>query len=106
MKPIYPFPKRSPDLALGSIASNAANRTQTIIAGAMQIVVPSPDVNELQAITKRCVTQPSMQQGLLSRVSTLDLNEFVSQIKQIPQAQMPAACATDLVAVAEALQKP
>jgi WD40 repeat protein len=91
---------------LGSIASNAANRTQTIIAGAMQIVVPSPDVNELQAITKRCVTQPSMQQGLLSRVSTLDLNEFVSQIKQIPQAQMPAACAADLVAVAEALQKP
>jgi hypothetical protein len=61
---------------LGSIASNAANRTQTIIAGAMQIVAPSPDVNE-----------------------------FVSQIKQIPQAQMPAACAADLIAVAEALQK-
>ncbi len=90
---------------VGSVTDSAVARTQTLVGSAIQIVVPSPSLDELQTITKRCTGQPELQQRLISRADTAHLPDFISEVKKLPKEQMPPACAADLIAVANALQQ-
>jgi WD40 repeat protein len=70
----------------------------------VQIIVPFPSLDELQAITKRCA-KTEVQQALIARLDLARLPEFISAVNKLPSDQMPPACVADLTAVAEALQK-
>ena len=87
------------------MVAGAASQTQSFSDSAIQIVVPFPSLGELQAISKRCTTQPDIQQRLTSRIDQAKLPDFVTEVKKLSKEQIPPACAADLIAVAEALQK-
>ncbi len=63
-------------------------------------VAPFPSLDELQAITMRCVTQSSVQQSISSNINATHLPDFINTVKALPKDQMPPACAADLIAVA------
>ncbi len=88
----------------GAVANSALARTQTLAGGAVHMVVPAPTAEKLQAITKRC-TKADVEQRLVSRIGAARLPDFIAEVKKLPKEQMPPACAADLIAVAEALQK-
>jgi WD40 repeat protein len=84
-------------LALGGRATSMA-------ADEVQIIVPFPSFGALQTITKGCA-KAAVQQRLTTRLDAKQLPEFVSEVKKLTKEQIPPACAADLIAVAEALQK-
>ncbi len=96
-------------LALGgrvvSTAAAASPQTQGSGGDAVQIIVPFPSLDELQAISKCCVAQSDVQQRLTSRIDPAKLADFVSEVKRLPKEQIPPACAADMIAVADALQQ-
>jgi WD40 repeat protein len=89
----------------GLVGSAAAPKVQRVGNGVLQIIVPFPSLDELQALSKRCTTQSDVQQRLTSRIDPTKLPDFISEVKKLPKEQMPPACAADLIAVAEALQR-
>jgi WD40 repeat protein len=88
----------------GGVASSAVARTRTLVGGAVHMVVPAPTVEKLQTITKGCA-KADVQQRLASRLDTTKLSDFIAEVKRLPKEQIPPACAADLIAVAEVLQK-
>ncbi|MBC7871496.1 MAG: hypothetical protein H7Y09_11710, partial [Chitinophagaceae bacterium] len=71
--------------------------------GAIQIVVPVPSLERLQAIQAACMTAP-VAATMDTQALTLDaLPEYMAQVESLTDAQIPPGCAADLVAVAEAL---
>jgi hypothetical protein len=99
-------------LALGSsapvsdTAAIEANQDviQTLANGAIQIVVPAPSLERLQAIAEACNAPVAVEQSLAADIQANDLNAFVAQVEALPEGTIPPACAADLIAVAEALQ--
>jgi WD40 repeat protein len=91
-------------LALAVNTQVTLSRVQSLADGAVQIVVPFPSLDQLQVITKRCVSA-DVQQTLTSRIDRAKLPDFITEVNKLPTEQVPPACAADLIAVAEALQK-
>ena len=50
-------------------------------------------------------TGAEMQQRLTTRLDAKQLPQFVDEVKKLTKDQIPPACAADLIAVAEALQR-
>jgi len=100
-------------LALGSAPSGASAiarsnvsgvTTQNIADGAVQIVVPAPSLERLQAIADACNAPSTVERLLPTSEAAGQLSTFVSGVEALPQDTIPPACAADLMAVAEALQ--
>jgi len=87
-----------------------AYQTRPNFINSVQIIVPAPSLDRLNAIAELCVrdaaTQSRAVTGLASqRVDSLDaLPDFVAQVESLPEGAIPAACRADLLAVAEALR--
>jgi dipeptidyl aminopeptidase/acylaminoacyl peptidase len=77
--------------------------SQTQLGGAFQIFAPAASPEKLQAITKACGVQPSVQQSLTAQITTNKLQDFTAQVSALTDAQIPPGCKADLLAVAEAL---
>jgi WD40 repeat protein len=77
---------------------------QTFAGGAIQIVVPVPSRERLQAIAEACNAPTAVEQALTADIQADQLAEFVAQVEALPENTIPSACAADLIAVAEALQ--
>jgi WD40 repeat protein len=99
-------------LALGNSASVSDTASiqvdkgviQTFGDGAVQIVVPAPSRERLQAIAEACNAPTAVEQALAADIQADNLTAFVAQVESLPENTIPAACAADLIAVAEALQ--
>lgn len=87
----------------GSLAGNQiemGSNVRTLANGAVQIVVPSPSLERLQAIAGAC----DAPEALTASIEASDLGSFIAAVEALPENTIPPACAADLVAVAEALQ--
>lgn len=99
-------------LALGNsapvseTASTQATRSdvQILANGAIQIVVPAPSLERLQAIAEACNAPAPIEQSLTASIQANQLTNFVPQVEALPENTIPPACAADLIAVARALQ--
>jgi WD40 repeat protein len=78
---------------------------QTRLGGAIQIVVPAPSLERLQGIARSCGLPKSTAQSLTTSITPNRLNTFMDAVRALPAGTIPPACAADLLAVAEALQK-
>lgn len=88
----------------GSISSDNTVSTTPLTNGAVQIVVPAPSLERLQAIVELCNAPAAVEQALITSIQANQLTDFVAQVEALPEATIPPACAADLIAVAEALQ--
>lgn len=80
------------------------NAVQTLANGAVQIVVPVPSPERLQAIADACNAPAAVEQSLTASLQADQLSTFITQVEALPENTIPPACADDLIAVAEALQ--
>ncbi len=76
--------------------------SHSLMDGAVQIVVPDPSLDRLNAIAQACdavalTTQP---------ITDTTLPAFIAQIESLPADAIPPACRADLLAVAHALRAP
>jgi WD40 repeat protein len=91
-------------LAFGGEAQAALGTSiQSFSNGAVQIIVPAPSPQKLEAITQACGVQPGVQQSLTAQITTNKLQDFTAQVSALTDAQIPPGCKADLLAVAEAL---
>ena len=77
---------------------------QTLAEGTVQIVVPAPSLEHLQAIAEACNASTPIEQSLTANIQADQLTEFVAQVEALAEDAIPPACRADLLAVAEALQ--
>ncbi len=79
----------------------AQRYSANILNGAVQIVVPAPSLERLQAIGQHC----RVPQNVVETLNTPEqLSVFVTQVQTLTEAQIPPGCAADLIAMAQALQ--
>jgi Tol biopolymer transport system component len=78
--------------------------------GAVRVVVPVPSLARLDYIAPLCIVSSDSTEAtrLLSpeAMETLTveiLPDFIAQVEALPERAIPAGCATDLIAVAEAV---
>jgi WD40 repeat protein len=92
--------------------SELGSSLQSINNGTIQVVVPVPSIDRLKPIAPLCLEDaeaPSSEAvELLSKqaMDALDkdkLPKFVEKVKKLKKGDIPAACAADLIAVAEAV---
>jgi dipeptidyl aminopeptidase/acylaminoacyl peptidase len=87
---------------------------QALANRGVQIVVPAPSLERLQAIAQACNAPASLTAALPTALPTdaallsettqaAALAAFVAQVEALPADAIPPACAADLIAVAEAL---
>jgi WD40 repeat protein len=88
---------------LGEQAS-AESARDSLVGGAVQIVVPSPSLERLQAIAEACNAPTVVEQELTASIQVDRLTEFVAQVEALPENTIPPACAADLIAMAAAIQ--
>jgi WD40 repeat protein len=98
----------------GSIPSNAiaeataqtdgVDAVQALANSGVQIVVPAPSLERLQAIADACNAPTAVEQTLTASIQADQLTDFVAQVEALSEDTIPPACAADLIAVAEALQ--
>jgi WD40 repeat protein len=86
---------------------NSTSQPMTSISrldGAVQIVVPAPSLERLQAIADACNAPVAVEQSLTASLQADQLGNFITQVEALSESTIPPACAADLIAVAEALQ--
>jgi WD40 repeat protein len=89
---------------------NSEYQPATRLGNAVQIVVPAPSLERLQAIADACDAPATLTAALRTDAALLSettqaaaLAAFVAQVEALPAEAIPPACAADLRAVAEAL---
>ena len=90
----------------GGLNSNTSSLSEdvTVLGDAgIQIVVPDPSLERLQAIAEACNAPTAVEQSLTVSIEADRLPEFVAQVESLPADAIPPACRADLLAVAEAL---
>lgn len=71
--------------------------------GAVRVVVPFASPNRLRFITELCGASEEVNMGLVDAIDRNDAQDFISQVRSLSSDAIPAACAADLIAVAEVL---
>ena len=92
-------------LANGVLGANAVARQGSANAE-LQIIVPDPSLDRLQAIYAQCAAPLTTERGLETALAQADISAFVAQLNALPTGTLPPACVADLIAVAEALKAP
>jgi WD40 repeat protein len=77
--------------------------TQTALDGAVQMLVPDPSIERLNAIAAACDAPVSLTQSLTDAVPVMA--DVIAQVEALPADSIPPACAADLLAVARALEE-
>jgi WD40 repeat protein len=89
-------------------ASRLLEEAQLLGEGTVQIIVPDPSLERLNAIAELCAQDsPSSARAasLTSQsISEATLTDFIAQVDTLPADAIPPGCAADLLAVAQALQ--
>jgi WD40 repeat protein len=75
----------------------------TLANGAVQIVVPDPSIERLNAIAAACDAPVSLTQSLIDAAPVMA--DVIAQVEALPADSIPPACAADLLAVARALEE-
>jgi len=75
---------------------------EATVGSGIAIVVPYPSVERLKDVASACAPD-SLKHILPSTAEARLLSEFVARVRALPASTIPAACAADLIAVAEAL---
>ncbi len=91
------------DTSVTSTANDTSIFARTFLGGAVGFIVPSPSLERLKSITEACGLQANVQEALISQIDANDLNTFKTQVSALTNADMPAGCQADLLAVADAL---
>jgi len=86
--------------------------SHSLMNGAVQIIVPDPSLERLEAIAAACDAPLSLMQPLAAQTSALSdeavppaaLDTFVAQLDALPADTIPPGCAADLRAVAQAIE--
>jgi WD40 repeat protein len=81
---------------------------QSILDGAIQILVPAPSLDRMNAIAALCVRDgdtgiDGVQTVAETPDSLAELPAFIARVEALPADAVPPACAADLLAVAGAL---
>jgi WD40 repeat protein len=92
---------------------NALKPTATsgLLDSGIAIVVPVPSLKRIGSIAAECIADGSdasdkpylLQHNRMSQLTRKNLPGFITQIEALPEGAIPAACAADLIAVAEAV---
>ncbi len=92
-------------LALGNAAAtfDQSDIENAVRNGVMQIAVPMPTNEELETVTKRCINQVTLQSDLIENIINDQLPIFSDQIETLADEQIPTGCASDLIAMANAI---
>jgi WD40 repeat protein len=90
-------------LAFGSMISDVMEQTniELGIDRGIQIVVPMPSLDRLNAIAESCL---ALEARIASVSDETRLPEFVTTIEALSGDQIPPGCKADLLAVAQAIQ--
>ncbi|MCU0499487.1 MAG: hypothetical protein MUF87_19225 [Anaerolineae bacterium] len=89
-------------IAFSNLYSTMSNSNARLLSdGLIQIVVPDPSIERLNAIAESCLA-PEI--GVASVSDETRLSEFVTTIEALSDDQIPPGCKADLLAVAEAIQ--
>ncbi len=92
------------DFAISATAqTDEVDAIQALANIGIQIVVPDPSLEHLQAIAEACNAPATIEQSLTASIETDRLTEFVAQVESLSADAIPPACRADLLAVAEAL---
>jgi Tol biopolymer transport system component len=81
--------------------------SQEYLNGTLQVAVPVPSLEKLQAISEQCIANPGAEAALAPQIAADQLDAFTAQVEALSAQADPAippGCAADLIAVAEALQ--
>jgi|GEM_PF-1341925 WD40 repeat protein len=89
---------------LSETEANSFTAWQSFANGAVQIVVPDPSPERLQAIAESCNAPLPVEQAAASADTAAELVAFETAVEALPAEIIPPACAADLLAVAEAMQ--
>lgn len=93
-------------LGVGAPPLNATSHNQILRSSfgeALQMVVPAPSTERLDAIATVCNLSPETK-AALNQHTTTDLVAFTAQVTALPDTQITPGCRADLLAVAAALQ--
>ncbi len=74
--------------------------------GDVQIIVPAPSVERLQAIAEACGAPETVILAVPSSEDVAELQAFIALVEALPEGTIPPACSDDLVAVSEAQLPP
>jgi WD40 repeat protein len=77
---------------------------QSATSSTIQIVVPDPSPERLQAIAESCNAPLLVEQAAASADTAAELATFETALEAMPADSIPPACAADLLAIAEAMQ--
>lgn len=84
------------------------NLQTTLTPNVVQIIVPDPSPERLQAIAEACDAPPQVVQAITGIAADAQapntLSALVETVEALPAADIPPGCAADLVAVANAIQ--
>lgn len=78
--------------------------THSFLDGAIQMIVPAPSTERLQAIMNECATNQTAVSQVNGFIAAQEFHNFTQAISRLPASDIPPGCAADLIAVAEALQ--
>jgi len=73
------------------------------IDNAVQLFVPAPSHEKLQAIMQVCRVQPNVRQSLTAQITSNKLQTFANQLSTLTDTQILPGCKADLLAVTKAL---
>jgi WD40 repeat protein len=99
---VHDLPAVSATVNTGRMPVSTFN--QVFLDGSIQVIVPAPSLEKLQAITERCKAQPAVQQALTAQIQSKQLPAFIQQVEALTDAQILPGCKADVLAVAQALQ--
>jgi WD40 repeat protein len=97
-------------LALGLVSNpelqsvNQTSQSANLDVLGVDIVVPDPSPERLQAIAEACNAPLPVEQAAASAETAAELATFETAIEALPAETIPPACAADLLAVAQAMQ--
>jgi WD40 repeat protein len=87
-----------------TVSAFSQSSQDTLFANsAVQIVVPDPSPERLQAIAEACDAPLRMIQAASNATSQADIAAFEMAVEALPEGAIPPACAADLLAVAQAI---
>jgi WD40 repeat protein len=76
----------------------------TIGDGAARTIVPFPSIEQLEQTAAACDATAVLESVLPASNAVDELSTFADQIENLPEVNIPPACAADLIAIAKALQ--
>lgn len=93
------------------VPSTQTSSLQTLSSSGTEMIVPVATVEQLNNVAIACKASPAITEqsrslldaGLVQALTSASIPDFITQIEALPENAIPAGCAADLIAVAEAI---